>query len=78
MTHTSGLAAGTSLAPDTATATVLASLVLDGQRWMITPGNQWDWSVVGRGNSGPSDFCVGYYPDAHLDLNHASVCFVWW
>ena len=53
-----GLASGTPLAMDTQQAQVFSSLLLDGQRWMITPANQWDWSVIGRGNSGPGDHSV--------------------
>jgi chondroitin AC lyase len=54
-----GLASGTSLAMSSEQAKVFSSLLLDGQRWMITPANQWDWSVIGRGNSGPGDHAVG-------------------
>lgn len=48
-----GLSHGTSLAVGSTQASVFASLLLDGQRWMITPQQHWDWSVQGRGNSGP-------------------------
>ena len=56
-----GLASGTSLAMSPQQAQVFSSLLLDGQRWMITPGNQWDWSVIGRGNSGPGDHSVNAF-----------------
>jgi hypothetical protein len=54
-----GLASGTSLAMSAEQAEVLVSLLLDGQRWMITPGAQWDWSVIGRGNGGDGTHGVG-------------------
>jgi chondroitin AC lyase len=54
-----GLASGTTLAMSPQQVQVFSSLLLDGQRWMITPANQWDWSVIGRGNSGPGDHSVG-------------------
>ena len=56
-----GLASGTPLAMSSQQAQVFSSLLLDGQRWMITPANQWDWSVIGRGNSGPGDHSVGAF-----------------
>ena len=56
-----GLASGTSLAMSTAHSQVFTTLLLDGQRWMITPAAQWDWSVVGRGNSGGGKHGVGSF-----------------
>ena len=59
-----GLASGTSLAMSTEHAEVFVSLLLDGQRWMMTPAAQWDWSVVGRSNSAASAHGVGGF-DGH-------------
>lgn len=56
-----GLASGTSLAMSIQQARVFSSLLLDGQRWMITTGNQWDWSVIGRGNSAPGEPSVDMF-----------------
>lgn len=53
-----GLASGTSLAMSAEQAQVFTTLLLDGQQWMINQNNQWDWSVIGRGNSGPGSHAV--------------------
>lgn len=46
------LAHNTTLKVGPVAANVLGTLLLDGQRWMINRQQRWDWSVVGRGNSG--------------------------
>ena len=59
------MSAGTHFAPDAATVEIFAQHLLDGQRWMLTPSGTWDYSVMGRSNSGPSMLGV---PEVWADL----------
>ena len=53
-------ARGTSYFLSNDTLAIFAACVLDGQQWYTAQNAQWDWTVIGRGNSGPGDHGVGF------------------
>eukprot|EP00038_Savillea_parva_P025095 m.46197 g.46197 ORF g.46197 m.46197 type:complete len:532 (+) comp6732_c0_seq1:1-1596(+) len=59
---------GTAFAIPAAPLEIFVSLVLDGQRWATTPNGDWDWHVIGRGNSGPGEHSPPFGSDDLTEL----------